>query len=65
MLESEKKVLTITEVAQMLRIPLSSAKKLASQTGVSFPKSFKVGRHRRWRLEGVEDFMNGNESAKA
>ena len=58
-------VLTIEEVADFMRIPLSTARKLSSKTDVDFPKSFKVGRHRRWTLDTVDRYMSGDEDARA
>ena len=58
-------VLTIEEVADFMRIPLSTARKLAPKKDVDFPKSFKVGRHRRWTLDTVDKYMSGDEDARA
>ena len=64
-MEDKPEVLTINEVAEMLKVPLSSARKLAAQTGVDFPKSVKVGRHRRWLTSTLEAYMNGDPTARA
>ncbi len=63
--KEKPEVLTINDVAEMLRIPLSSARKLAAQTGVDFPKSVKVGRHRRWLAKTLEAYLNGDPDARA
>ena len=59
------KILTINEVAKLLRVPLSTAQKLASKRDVDFPRSFKVGRHRRWVTETVLRFLEGDPAARA
>lgn len=64
-MEMKSAVLTINEVAEILRIPISSARKLAAQSGVDFPKSVKVGRHRRWLVKTLEAYMNGDPDARA
>lgn len=58
-------VLTLEEVADRMRIPYSTARKLASKTDVDFPRSFKVGRHRRWSTDTVNRYMNGDADARA
>lgn len=60
-----KYVLTIKEVSEILQIPLSTCKKMAAKEGVDFPKSIKIGKHRRWLTSVVIDFLNGDPNARA
>ena len=57
--------LTVEEVAERMRISPSTARKLAAKSDVDFPKSFKVGRHRRWSEDMVEKFIAGDSEARA
>ena len=59
------KLLTLEDVANMLGIPLNTAKKLAAKKNVNFPKSFKVGRSRKWIEEVVYGYMNGDPNMRA
>jgi len=65
MILQEKYVLTINEVSDLLEIPLSTCKKLASKVNVDFPKSIKIGKHRRWLTSDVLAFLQGDPGAKA
>lgn len=64
-MEKELVVLSCEEVAEMLRIPVSSARKLAPRKNVDFPRSVKIGRHRRWLKSTVEAFLKGDSDARA
>lgn len=65
MILHEKYVLTINEVSDLIRIPLSTCKKLASKVDVDFPRSIKIGKHRRWLASDVLAFLQGDPGAKA
>ena len=61
----EKMTIDVNTVAEMVDVPVSSAKKLMAKKNVDFPKSFKVGKHRRWLREVVIAYMNGDPNARA
>lgn len=64
-MEKESVVLSCEEVAEMLRIPVSSARKLAPRKNVDFPRSVKIGRHRRWLRSTVEAYLHGDSEARS
>jgi excisionase family DNA binding protein len=55
MAESNPPVMTITEVAEYLRIPRGSVYKLAQRGRIPCQK---VGRHWRFRREAIDDWLS-------
>ncbi|MFI1994885.1 helix-turn-helix domain-containing protein [Actinoplanes sp. NPDC020271] len=55
-------LLTLDEVADMLRVPVSTMRKWRS--GGGGPRGFRVGKYVRFRRTAVEEFIQEREAAQ-
>jgi excisionase family DNA binding protein len=59
--QTHDELLTITEVAEILKVPVATLRKWRSAR--SGPEGFRIGKYVRFRRSSVDRFVNASEAA--